>query len=49
MCVGAGKFTIDGTDSCWQRGYRQAQFYEVDTKQQDDWRLFLSDPPDAQQ
>ena len=49
MCVGAEKFTIDEIESCWQRGYREAEFYEVDTKAQDDWRLFLSDPPDAAQ
>ncbi len=55
MCIDEEKFTIDtpGADmaakapGCWTRGYREAQFYEVDTKAQGDWRLFLSDPPEA--
>lgn len=46
MCVAAGRFSIDGTDSCWQRGYRETQFVEVDTEAVERWTLFLSDTPE---
>ena len=45
MCVAPEKFTIETTESCWLRGYREAAFIEVDTLEQDGWTLFLSDPP----
>jgi uncharacterized membrane protein len=44
MCIDEDKFTIDRTDSCWQRGYRQAKFVEVDTQAVDNWTLFLNQP-----
>jgi uncharacterized membrane protein len=47
MCIAPKKFTIDNPDSCWQRGYREVKFVEVDTKSQDHWTMFLSEPPDA--
>lgn len=45
MCIAPGKFSIDGTESCWQRGYRETEFVEVDTKAVERWTLFLSDTP----
>lgn len=44
MCVAPKRFTIEGTDSCWQRGFQKARFLEVDTKDQVRWTLFLKEP-----
>ena len=44
MCVGAKRFTIEGTDSCWERGYQSVRFMEVDTQQMARWTLFLKEP-----
>jgi uncharacterized membrane protein len=44
MCVGAKRFTINGTDSCWERGYQSVHFMEVDTQQMARWTLFLKEP-----
>jgi uncharacterized membrane protein len=44
MCVGAKRFTIAGTDSCWERGYQSVHFMEVDTQQMVRWTLFLKEP-----
>jgi len=45
MCIGSGRFSIDGTESCWTRGYRETEFVEVDTKAVERWTMFLSDTP----
>jgi uncharacterized membrane protein len=44
MCVAPKRFTIEGTDSCWQRGFQKVRFLEVDTKDQVRWTLFLKEP-----
>lgn len=44
MCIGAKAFAIEGIDSCWQRGFQQVRFMEVDTQAQVRWTLFLKDP-----
>jgi uncharacterized membrane protein len=44
MCVAPKRFTIEGTDSCWQRGFESVRFMEVDTKDQVRWTLFLKEP-----
>ena len=44
MCVGTKRFTIKGTDSCWQRGYQSVRFMEVDTQEMSRWTLFLKAP-----
>jgi uncharacterized membrane protein len=44
MCVAPKRFTIEGTDSCWQRGFEKVRFMEVDTKDQVRWTLFLKEP-----
>ena len=45
MCLTDDKFTISpGTDSCWARGYREEKFFDVDTLDQSEWRLFLTEP-----
>lgn len=40
-CVATGKFLIDGEKDCWQRGYKEALFTEVDTKDQERWTFIL--------
>ncbi len=42
MCIGEKRFVIRGIDSCWQRGYRAAKFYEVDTQAVERWTFFLT-------
>lgn len=45
MCLADDKFKIvPGTGSCWERGYREDEFFDVDTQDQSDWRLFLTEP-----
>ncbi len=44
MCVGPKRFSIDGVQSCWQRGYIEQQFLEVDTQSVERWTLFLTPP-----
>jgi len=44
MCVAPKRFSIDGVESCWQRGYIEAKFLEVDTQAVERWTLFLTDP-----
>ncbi len=40
-CIGTRRFLIRGTKQCWLRGYKQADFLEVDTREQERWTLFL--------
>jgi uncharacterized membrane protein len=44
MCLGTGKFSIEGVESCWQRGHKAAKFLEVDTKSVSNWTFFLTEP-----
>ncbi len=44
MCVGPKRFSIEGTESCWQRGFQTVRFLEVDTRDQVRWTLFLKEP-----
>lgn len=44
MCLAPGKFSIDGADSCWQRGHKEAKFLEVDTRSVVNWTFFLTEP-----
>ena len=44
MCIGTKRFTIEGVDSCWQRGFQSVRFMEVDTQAQVRWTLFLKEP-----
>ncbi len=46
MCIGEDRFQIEGTESCWTRGYRTVPFHEVDTQDTDRWQLFLTEPVD---
>jgi uncharacterized membrane protein len=46
MCIAPKRFSIDGVESCWQRGYIEARFLEVDTQAVERWTLFLGEPED---
>ena len=41
MCVADKQFTIPDQKDCWVRGYRQARFLEVDTKNAPSWTVFI--------
>ncbi len=45
MCVKNKVFTIRNAEKdCERRGYRKAGFFEVDTTNEDDWTIRLTDP-----
>jgi uncharacterized membrane protein len=45
MCVKNKSFTIRNAEkNCVERGYRKAGFFEVDTTNEDDWTIRLTDP-----
>jgi uncharacterized membrane protein len=46
MCIAPKRFSIDGVESCWARGFLEARFLEVDTQAVERWTLFLSEPED---
>lgn len=41
MCVDRKKFSILGTQECWQRGHEKVGFTEVDTGAFEKWTVFL--------
>ncbi len=47
MCTKNKSFTIRGVDRCVERGFKQTKFFEIDTTEQSDWTVRLSDPNDA--
>ena len=44
MCTADRIFTIHGVDECPGRGFKRSGFFEVDTKEEKDWTVRLSDP-----
>ncbi|WP_196774417.1 DUF1036 domain-containing protein [Rhodovulum sp. MB263] len=46
MCVGPGRFEIRGATDCLTRGYLEARFREIDTRNADDFTLTLHPAPD---
>jgi uncharacterized membrane protein len=44
MCTRDETFTIFGVEDCLARGYERTGFFEVDTQNQPDWTLQLTDP-----
>lgn len=46
MCVNSQRFTILGIKDCLVRGFIEARFHEVDTRQSERWTLFLYPPPE---
>lgn len=45
MCTNDGEFTIRGIDNCEGRGFKKSKFFEVDTQEQADWTVKLTDEP----
>ncbi len=46
MCTQAKQFTIRGTDDCLAHGFDRTGFFEVDTGEQRDWQVHLTDSGD---
>ncbi|MEJ2117941.1 MAG: DUF1036 domain-containing protein [Alphaproteobacteria bacterium] len=44
MCTGDKAFTIKGVTECQKRGYKRSGFFEVDTNQEKEWTVRLTDP-----
>lgn len=44
MCTAAKAFTIRGVKDCATRGYKRTGFFEVDTGEESDWTVRLTDP-----
>jgi uncharacterized membrane protein len=44
MCTDDKAFTIRDVKECVQRGYKQTGFFEVDTGEERDWTVRLTDP-----
>lgn len=44
MCTGDKAFTIRGEQDCPGRGFKRSGFFEVDTKEEKDWTVRLTDP-----
>ncbi len=43
MCTDDKEFIIRGVTDCANRGYKQAGFFEVDTQEEKDWTVRLTD------
>ncbi len=49
MCTNDVEFTIKGIDNCEGRGFKKSGFFEVDTQEQTDWTVKLTDQSEPQQ
>lgn len=47
MCTRDKAFTIKGVQDCTKRGYNRTGFFEVDTKDANDWTIRLTDPSEG--
>ncbi len=47
MCTDDKAFTIRGVQDCQTRGYKRSGFFEVDTTEEKDWTVRLTDPGDS--
>ncbi|AQX28477.1 putative membrane protein [Bartonella sp. JB63] len=45
MCVQDSQFTIEGIHNCFVRGFQKAKFEEIDTGDQTNWMVQLTDKP----
>ncbi|AQX21921.1 putative membrane protein [Bartonella sp. CDC_skunk] len=45
MCVQDSQFTIEGIHNCFVRGFQRAEFEEIDTGDQTNWMVQLTDKP----
>jgi uncharacterized membrane protein len=44
LCTQEKEFTIQGVSDCVARGYQRTGFYEVDTGNQENWTIQLTEP-----
>ena len=44
MCTRDKMFTIEGIEDCVARGYERTGFFEVDTGEQSNWTVQLTEP-----
>lgn len=44
MCSDDKEFTVRGVDECESRGFKRSGFFEVDTNEEKDWTVRLTDP-----
>ena len=44
MCTDDSSFTVRDTKDCAKRGYKRTGFFEVDTGEERDWTVRLTDP-----
>lgn len=44
LCTQDRQFTIDGVEDCLARGFDRMKFFEVDTGEQKNWTVQLTDP-----
>ncbi len=44
MCTDDKAFTVRGVDDCVKRSYKRTGFFEVDTIEERDWTVRLTDP-----
>lgn len=47
MCTADKAFTISGVQDCQGRGHKRSGFFEVDTNEEKDWTVRLTDPGDG--
>lgn len=47
MCTEDKPFTIRGVSNCAKRGHKRTGFFEVDTTEERDWTVRLTDPAEA--
>lgn len=47
MCTDNKAFTIRGIEDCQKRGFRPAGFFEIDTADEPEWTVRLTDPAQA--
>jgi uncharacterized membrane protein len=48
MCTQDVEFTVKGIEGCESRGYKKSGFFEVDTQEQTDWTVKLTDQTEPQ-
>ena len=47
MCTNNKSFTIRGVRECAKRGFNRTGFFEVDTQEEQDWTVRLTDPVES--
>lgn len=48
MCTSSKEFKIDGLKDCFARGYERTGFFEIDTGNQENWQVRLTEANQSQ-